>query len=232
MSHRILSVRLHKTYIQIVLPPTRYVMCCCYKWCWRRRNRKVRASSIPEHYYSKSLLEGSWVLHSSDNPYDRNEPLDDEETFRMLAVMAKSGRCFMTIKRFFTANGEEVWSSRVEAPATGVVETQYKQSEEVDELTCYRTRVTSFPTQPNLHKFVVRRITKDGIVTESTREVYPSDPNTLISTLTVLNTKAVGIFKRIFDDNDNKLSVKWKLNECNNILINELILIYKLALFY
>ena len=178
---------------------------CCYKWWWTRRHRKVRACSIPEHYYSKSLVEGSWLLESADNPYDRNELLDDEETFRMLAAMARSGRCVMTFKRFFTANGEEVWSARVESPATGVVETQYKPSDEVDELTSYRTRVTSVFIQPSLHKIVVRSVSKDGLTTEVTREVYPSNPNILLATVTVLNTTATASFKRILDVNVNKV---------------------------
>ena len=174
---------------------------CFYKW-WKQRLRIGNKSNLLVQNNDNSLLVGNWELQSLDDPISRNEPLDDEETFQSILSMVKSGRCLLTIKRLFPNADGEIWVIRVSTPLTGIVETRFNLGEEIDELTTYRLRATSISIKPNLNKIVVLSKLKNGHVVELSREVYPSDPNKLITTVTVKNSRAVAIYKRIMNDHE------------------------------
>ena len=188
---------------------------CFYKW-WRRRNRTGNESNLSDqitdgnfltdHNTDKSLLEGNWELQSLDDPIARNEPLDYAEPFKTLGLMARSGRCVLTVKRNFSDAKDEFWIIRVTTPASGIVETRFKLGEKMDELTTYRVRATSVLCKPNYHKIVVHSKLKNGCYAQVTREVHPSNPNILISTFIIENNRAVAIYKRIMDDSDENMS--------------------------
>ena len=174
-------------------------MCCLYNW-WKQRHRIENERNFFDQYVGKSLLVGYWELLSLDDPIARNEPLDDEETFRTISSMARSGRVVLVIKRLAFDEDDEIWVICVSAPATEIVETKFRLGEEVDELTYFRSKATSVLTKPNFNKIVVRCKLKNGHVAEVTREVKPSDPNTLVGTIVVENNRAVATFKRVEDD--------------------------------
>ena len=176
-----------------------------YKW-WKQRHRTGNEGDLLDNYREKSLLEGYWELQSFDDPLDHNEPLDGEETFKSVSSMIKSGRCLLTIKRLFSDANCETWVIRVTTPMTGIVETRFNPGEEVDELTCYRGRATSVLVKPNCNKIVIFSKLKNGLSSQLAREVHPSDPNTLIGTITVKNSRSVAIFKRIMDDGDKRVN--------------------------
>ena len=137
---------------------------------------------------------------SLDHPTSRYEAFDDEDPFQSISSMAKSGRVVFVIKRLAFDDDDEIWVICVSAPATDFVETQYRLGEEVDELTYFRGRATSVLTKPSFSKIVVRCKLKNWHVAEVTREVKPSDPNTLVGRIKMKNKRAVATFKRMEDE--------------------------------
>ena len=151
----------------------------------------------------ESLLLGDWVLKSSNNieAFDAEALKNEVDIYTPMANILKyPEKTFVSIKLERTPNSDEIWKLSFESPAVGIVVSQFKLGEKVEELTANRLRTISIFTLPQINKLVSLRQTKNGVVVWMMREVDITDPDTLVVTLKIKQEIATITYRRIQRD--------------------------------